>query len=338
MNRQGELEIPQDMAALIQKILGIETNFQKSPADEKFIDIYKYLSNTNNQQPVQSGNESNTQNNSVRGSNSLGTLSKDDQKVKKDYNIIDTNKAKTYYQDNDRFIPINAIVIDPGHGGKDPGGLGINGIKEKEIVLSVSRYLYNLLKKNDKVKVIFTRKDDRYVTLKERTDLCSQLLKKNYNPVFVSIHGNISLNKNIDGIEVYSLSDKASDEEALSVEIIENAGFSKSDVRKTEQLYLIINDLLKDGIRRQSEELAGSISASVVNETSATLRGVKNANFYVLKYNSLPSVLVEIGFLSNPAESQKLMDKNYQKKIALGLYNGIIKFLQNYNDSRGYTR
>ena len=216
--------------------------------------------------------------------------------------------------------------------------MGINGIKEKEIVLSISKMLYGFLKNNENLKIVFTRKDDRYVTLKERTDISSSLIRKKYNPIFISIHGNISLNKNVDGIEVYSLSDKASDDEALSVEMIENAGFSKKDVEKTEELYSIINDLLKDGIRRQSEQLARDLGESVTTESGAILRGVKNANFYVLKYNSLPSVLVEVGFLSHVNESQKLMDKNYQKKIAEGLYNGISSFLEKYNNSRGFTR
>jgi N-acetylmuramoyl-L-alanine amidase len=253
--------------------------------------------------------------------------------------LKDDQKEKTNYNsDLAKFIPIDSIVIDPGHGGKDPGGLGVNGAKEKEIVLSVSKMLYDLLKKDGKVKVYLTRKNDRYITLKERTDRTTALLKKGLNPIFISVHGNISLDRDIDGIEIYSLSEAASDNEALAVESIENAGFSKNDIEKTEALFSIINDLLKDGIRRQSEKLSKDLGQSLVKSTGAPLRGNKKANFYVLKYNSLPAALVEVGFLSHSQESRKLLQKEYQKKIASGLYQGIQSFLQEYDKSRGFTK
>jgi N-acetylmuramoyl-L-alanine amidase len=255
-------------------------------------------------------------------------VEKNDRPVKRDYN----NAWK------DDFIPVDSIVIDPGHGGKDPGALGIGGIKEKEIVLTIAQDVFQELRKNGKEKIYFTRKDDRYVTLKERTDKTSSLIRKGLNPIFVSIHGNISLNRNTDGLEVYSLSDKASDAEALTVEMAENAGFSRNDVEKTRSLSLIINDMLKDGIRRQSEELSKSIATELNKEAGTPIRGIKKANFYVLKYNSLPAVLVEVGFMSNPDEAKKLMDPDYQKKAAKGIAEGIRDFLENYNKSRGFTK
>lgn len=236
------------------------------------------------------------------------------------------------------FMPINAIILDPGHGGKDPGGLGVNGIKEKEIVLAIMKKLGTMIVKQTGMKVFVTRNTDRFVSLKERTDLATELIKKNYNPIFVSIHGNISLNRKTGGIEVYSLSDKASDDEALSVETMENAGFSKSDVEKTEALSLIINDLLKDGIRSQSLKLAQHVGKGMRNATLAQVRGVKRANFFVLKYNSMPSILIEVGFLSNIRESRLLLNKDYQKKIAAGIFKGINDFLYEYNKSRGFTK
>lgn len=247
----------------------------------------------------------------------------------------------TVISQKEGFTPVNAIILDPGHGGKDPGGLGVNGIKEKEIVLSIMKQLGLMIVKQagkSGIKVFVTRNTDRFVSLKERTDLATELIKKNYHPVFVSIHGNISLNRKTAGIEVYSLSDKASDEEALSVETMENAGFSKSDVEKTEALSLIINDLLKDGIRSQSLKLAQHVGRGMHRTTLAQVRGVKRANFFVLKYNSMPSILIEVGFMSNPREGKLLLNRDYQRKLAAGIYNGIIDFLNEYNKSRGFTK
>lgn len=238
----------------------------------------------------------------------------------------------------DGFQPVTAVVIDPGHGGKDPGGLGVNGIKEKDIVLAVARETGRLLAQEPGLKVYYTRLSDRFVTLKERTDQATVLIRKGMNPVFVSIHGNISLNRKTEGIEVYSLSDQASDDEALAVEMMENAGFSKSDVEKTEALAMIVGDLLKDGIRRQSEKLAALTASGMVKHTRAQLRGVKKANFFVLKYNSMPSVLVEVGFLSNPRESKLLMSREYRNKLAAGISEGVRSFIRQHRNSRGFTQ
>lgn len=249
----------------------------------------------------------------------------------------------TVISQKEGFMPVNAIILDPGHGGKDPGGLGVNGVKEKEIVLSIMKQLGLMIVQAAKsghtgIRVFVTRNTDRFVSLKERTDLATELIRKNYNPIFVSIHGNISLNRKTEGIEVYSLSDKASDEEALSVETMENAGFSKSDVEKTEALSLIINDLLKDGIRSQSLNLAQHVGKGMRTATMAQVRGVKRANFFVLKYNSMPSILIEVGFLSNGREAKLLLNRDYQKKVATGIFQGINGFLNEYNKSRGFTK
>ncbi len=298
INSKGDIELPPDYTGQIDRVLNKAT-----PEKE-----------ATNLKPLPLSNE---------------TIKKDDLTKKSNYNIQGNEKG---------FSPIDTIIIDPGHGGKDPGGLGVNGIKEKEIVLAVSRLLYQFLKKDGKLGLIFTRKGDEYVTLKERTDITDKLLKKGKNPVFISIHGNISLNRNIKGVEIYSLSDRATDEEALSVEMIENAGFSKSDIDKTEGFYFIITDLLKDAVRRQSEQLAKEIGNYMHKTTSAEIRGIKKANFYVLKYSSLPSVLVEIGFLSQSQEAKKLLNREYQNKIALGISNGIIAFIHKYNETRGFTQ
>lgn len=234
--------------------------------------------------------------------------------------------------------PINLIIIDPGHGGKDPGGIGQSGVKEKEVVLAIAKKLAALLEQDGRYKVVLTRSSDRYVTLKERTELSSRLQKKGYRPIFVSIHGNISLNRKTEGLELYSLSDKASDDSALFVESAENSGFSRTDVEKTRALFLILSDLMKDAFRIQSDELAKTLGYTLMKSTGVKLQGVKKANFYVLRYNAMPSVLVEVGFLSHAAESERLVSADYQKRLALGLYRGILQYIQSYNESGGFSR
>ncbi len=257
------------------------------------------------------------------------TNEKSDQSVKSNYNIPEQEKG---------FIPIDTVIIDPGHGGKDPGGIGIDGIKEKEIVLSVAKIISGYLRKESSLQVEFTRNADVFVTLKDRTETTKEIIKKGKKPVFISIHGNISLNKNVRGVEVYSLSDRATDSEALSVETVENAGFSKNDVEKTEGLYFIIADLLKDAVRRLSERLSGEIGYHLNQGTGQNVKSDKKANFYVLRYNSVPSILVEIGYLSNSAEGKNLINREYQKKIAHGIEKGILSFIEKYNNTRGFKK
>ncbi len=257
---------------------------------------------------------------------SASTNEKGDLGYKTNYNIMNEEKG---------FFPIDLVIIDPGHGGKDPGGIGSEGVKEKEIVLSVANMAGQFIKKDWNIPVVFTRKGDNYVSLKDRTEITSMLLKKGKNPIFVSIHGNISFNKNVKGLEVYSLSDRATDNEALAVEMVENAGYSRSDIEKTENLNFIITDLLKDSIRRNSEDLSKEIGYFISKSGLTELRGNKKANFYVLKYNSIPSVLIEIGYLSNTDEARNLINREYQKKIAREIARGINAFISKYNKTRG---
>jgi len=304
-NSSGDVEIPEEYRIRIEKILG-----GKVESKGEIISVYS--------------NDINIKSTNIR--------SAETSKVGSGFSM----ESKAQVQD--KFLPVDTIIIDPGHGGKDPGGLGVGGIKEKEIVLSISRMLWQLLKKQNNLKVVLTRSSDRFVTLKERIDIANNLLKNGRVPIFISIHGNISLNKNIEGIEIYSLSDMASDADALSVEVMENAGFSKKDIERTEALYQILNDLLKDGIRRHSEILAGDIASSLKKTTWAEIRGVKKANFYVLKYNNMPAVLVEVGFLSHKAEAKKLLSRDYQLKIAGGIYRALIDFVTTYNKTRGFSK
>lgn len=254
---------------------------------------------------------------------------------------VTPSKDEKYPQkvyNNTGFQKINAIIIDAGHGGKDPGAMSKSGLKEKKIVLAIAKYLRDYLKKDGKYPVLLTRRGDYFVTLEKRTKLSADWAKR-YNSIFVSIHANANPFGNwAEGVEVFSLSDKASDDTAMNAARMENAGFSAKDVKKTEGLYAILLDLVKDALMMQSEKFSKVVSKSIVKYTGAKSRGTKKAPFYVLKFNTVPSILVEVGFLTHKAEAKKLKTTAYQKKIAKGIYYGINSYIKKYNNTRGYSK
>jgi N-acetylmuramoyl-L-alanine amidase len=255
----------------------------------------------------------------------------------KSTNDLKSDKTPPACYNNDGFVPINAIIIDAGHGGNDPGALGKSGGKEKDIVLNLAKMVYLNFKAEPGLKVFLSRKTDVFVTLEDRVAYSSKIAK-DYHAVFVSIHANASPDKNAKGIEVYYLSDNVSDMESTQLEIYENAGFSKTDVEKTAVLYSIIADLIHDGIKLESQQMANFVYKTLVNTTGATGRGVKAGNFYVLKYNPIPAILVEVGFISSKEEEKRLLSKDYQELVAKGLYYGIKKYVTEYNKTKGFCQ
>jgi len=244
--------------------------------------------------------------------------------------------ARTMVRRN--FKPINAVVLDPGHGGKDPGGIGLNGEKEKEIVLNIIKKVYARFQKEKSIKAVLTRHKDVFVTLKGRT-LRTLDVMKHYNPIFVSVHANISFNRKIQGVEIYHYGNvSAKDQSERYLENLENRSFDKEDVRKTKALFFILSDLIRDGVIAESAVLGKTLMQNIVRKTGARNRGVRQAHFYVLKYNAVPSVLIETGFLSNKKEVKKLMTTSYQDKMAEGIYLGIKGFIDKYNQSRGFLK
>lgn len=236
-----------------------------------------------------------------------------------------------------KFEKINAIVLDAGHGGKDPGGVA-NGIEEKRLVLTMVKKLHTLFRKNNrKLKIYVTRKNDSFVSLEDRVSKTARWSSRQ-NVIFVSIHGNISLKPSISGFEIYTLSDRASDSEALATERLENAGFTPDDIEQTDSTYSLLADLIRDGTRKESEWLAEYVYDDTLKTSHAYGRGLKRANFFVLKYNTVPSILVEIGYMSNKSEAKKLEDEEYQNKLAVGIYKGISRYINDYNESEGFTK
>ncbi|MFN4217094.1 MAG: N-acetylmuramoyl-L-alanine amidase [Brevinematales bacterium] len=234
--------------------------------------------------------------------------------------------------ERDLFRPIKTVILDPGHGGKDPGGIGKGGIKEKEIVLQVARNLKEELEKMG-YRVLLTRSLDRYVSLSERVELAYDRWNGGEGSLFVSIHGNISLNPRVRGIEVYYLSDRASDAGASAVEIAENAGFSMDDVKHTEGFYSVLNVLMREGVSKVSKALALDVKTALGSQFSRV--SVKSANFYVLRFSPLPAILWEIGYLSHSEEVNQLASQDYQRQLTKLMASGLDKFIRRYNARRG---
>ncbi len=222
------------------------------------------------------------------------------------------------------------IVIDPGHGGRDPGALSASGqVTEKEIVLAVSKIAKEIIEKNLDIEVLLTREDDRFMPLQERTAFAND----NDANIFVSIHANAAPRSSAHGVEVYFLSAARTDE-ARAVEIIENSVVAKYEgeeaVKQYDDLTFILMDMAQAEQLKESSYLAIKLQANLVEKTGGADRGVRQAGFYVLRGAYMPSVLVELGFLSNPTEERKLRDTSYQRKLAEAIYEGVKSYMYNY--------
>lgn len=211
------------------------------------------------------------------------------------------------------------IVIDPGHGGKDPGALGKGTPHEKEIVLNISKKLREILIARGYT-VMMTRDINRFIPLKERT----KFARYHRADLFLSIHANGSENPEANGIETYYLdvnsTDKAS--ETIAARENENSGYS------IQELESLLQSLIQESKSEDSRRLAKHVQQRLVQVTGAADRGVKHARFVVLIGANVPSILIETGFVSNPTEGKKLTTSSYQHKIATAIADGVDNFLK----------
>jgi N-acetylmuramoyl-L-alanine amidase len=220
---------------------------------------------------------------------------------------------------------LRKIVLDPGHGGKDPGAIGVDGIAEKDIVLAVAKKLANKLRQEMGVQVILTRSDDRFIALEDRTAIANA----QEADLFVSLHMNASLNSEARGLETYYL-DKTTDEASLRLAARENATSRKN----VSDLQFILSDMTQNLKLEDSISLAHHLQHSLVDNMSKNIAevkdlGVKKALFYVLVGARMPSVLVELFFITNKTEGRAMSQESYQNAVVDALYDGIVK----YNES-----
>ena len=224
---------------------------------------------------------------------------------------------------------IKRIVLDPGHGGQDPGALGRRGTREKVVVIDVARRLKKKLEKQG-FEVILARDSDRFVSLADRSK-CGNGRKAD---LFVSIHANSSPNRAACGLETYFLSEAKTDWER-AVAARENASFETEDsgamLNAGGDVGLILADLAQNEFLVESSELAARIQETTVPHARIKDRGVRQANFYVLRNNFMPAVLVECGFLSNKSEEKLLRQLEHRERLAEGISRGIVEFAKLYS-------
>ncbi len=214
------------------------------------------------------------------------------------------------------------IVIDPGHGGKDPGAIGKNGLREKDIVLDVGLRLRKLVKERLGANVIMTRDTDVFIPLEERTAIANT----GGADLFVSVHANSSRRSGAKGVETYLLG-RATDRDAMSTAERENSASESS----LNTLQLILADLMNTAKKEESLRLAHYVQENMIGQLETRYKvndlGVKQAPFYVLVNARMPSVLAEISFISNPEEERLLSDAEHRQEIAEAIFKGITKYI-----------
>lgn len=222
------------------------------------------------------------------------------------------------------------IVLDPGHGGHDPGAVGPNKLYEKDVVLDIALKLKKILQEDPAVEVFLTRETDIFIPLEQRTAIANS---KNAD-LFVSVHANASPRKAAKGIETYFLN-WTNDEEANKVAARENKISLKKMKKMNEErdiLEIIKGDLSRDSKRDESLKLANYIQLSLVNNLNKDYShivdlGVKQALFYVLFGARMSSVLVEVSFISNPLEEKLLAKSEYREGLAKSIAGGITNYV-----------
>lgn len=230
--------------------------------------------------------------------------------------------------------PKYRVMIDPGHGGRDPGAVGVGGLKEKTVVLDVSRKLGRKLEARLPVEVLFTRTSDVFVPLPERT---ARANAANVN-LFLSIHANASENAHAQGVETYYLNN-TNDRATIRLARMENGlGPMQAVQHEDPTLSLLLSDLVQNQKVDGSIALANAIQTSLVPQVSRRHRqvrnlGVKKGPFYVLVGAHMPCVLVEVSFLTHRVQGRLLRSTDYREAIAEGIFEGVAQFI--HQDRQG---
>ncbi len=214
---------------------------------------------------------------------------------------------------------IRRVVVDPGHGGHDPGAVGHSGLREKDVVLSISLKLKEKLKEELGLDVVMTRSTDIFIPLEERTAIANKVGAD----LFVSIHANAAPNRNATGIETYYLN-LAKTEKVAQLAAKENG----TTLEKVSTLQAILFDLMANYKLNDSAHLADEIQKSLYKTAKGRYPetknlGVKQGPFYVLVGASMPSILTEVAFISNTSEEAKLKDQSFHELAAEGILEGV---------------
>jgi len=223
---------------------------------------------------------------------------------------------------------LDTIVLDPGHGGKDPGATA-NGLYEKTIVLDVAHKLGDYIENRLGINVVYTRTDDRFIPLEERGHMANKAGAK----LFISLHVNAARAHAAHGTETYFLGPSKT-EAAEKVMERENSVIKYEENTEKYEDYdeqaLVRQTLTQSAYMRQSEKLASLVQGQFENRVQRDNRGVHQAGFYVLWSASMPSVLVELGFLTNPQEARFLRSDRGQTLLASGLFRAVRNYKKVY--------
>ncbi len=256
--------------------------------------------------------------------------------IKVSQRFMDT--AEQYFKETEagNGFKIGAILIDPGHGGKDPGASGyvtVNGkkvkVQEKDVVLTIGNMLCAKLKgAYPEKQILMTRSTDVFLQLAERTEIANSVkLGENEAIIYVSIHANASLDKKSSGYEVWYLS----------------PGYRRTVLDKTKagedkSLFPILNSMMEEEYTAESILIAKFIMDGLEPQIGkdSKARGIKAEEWFVVRNSNMPSVLVEVGFVTNEKEAAKLNTSAYLQRISTGIYNGIDAFVTHFERSRGF--
>jgi len=218
---------------------------------------------------------------------------------------------------------IREIIIDPGHGGKDPGAIGRFGEYEKKIVLDISKRLKKILQDKG-IRIRMTRDRDEFISLQKRTEIAS----RSKADLFVSVHANSSPVRSVHGLEVYTakylgFKERNSDQRKTNQRLMFNQLSMK---RGVPDLNNIISDMIYTHKQAQAETLAKQLARTTAKRIKTKNRGEKKSHFFVVKNTLMPAILIEVGFLTNPKESKLLQTSKYRQRVARGIAESILDY------------
>ncbi|MGD9509603.1 MAG: N-acetylmuramoyl-L-alanine amidase [Geminicoccaceae bacterium] len=224
---------------------------------------------------------------------------------------------------NGHELPV--VVLDPGHGGTDPGAISVSGLYEKTIVLEMARELETLIERSGRYRVALTRESDAYIPLRDRIAKARRL----GGDVFISLHADSLRLADMRGASIYTLSEKASDEEAAKfaaqenkADILVDADLSQHDA----MVATILIDLAQRDTNNRSIALADALAEELARVTSLVKRHRRFAGFAVLKSPEMPSVLLELGYLSNPDDERNLAQPDYRAKLGQAIVRSLDRY------------
>lgn len=239
--------------------------------------------------------------------------------------VLEKDSEAVFYKKITTKIAL--VVIDPGHGGIDPGAVGKKGLYEKDANLDIANQLQGLIKDSLGINVILSREKDTYLSLKERTDLAN----RNSADLFISVHCNASPKSSKSrGFETYFLSE-ARTNDARAVAAIENASLKFDGIEEPKNdIEYILYDLAQNAFLQESNSLAEFVQNTAEKALSIPARGVSQAGFYVLRGAFMPAVLVECAFISNPDEEKLLKTREFKDKLAYSIFTGLRDYVADY--------